>query len=66
MTVRFNDHEAELLREQARIEDRTMQDVLRVAFLEYLQRRSHTARVDEALRVLAPRNSDLLRRLGSA
>jgi hypothetical protein len=43
-----------------------MQDVARAAVREYIERHSHHDRVAEALAILAPRNKDLLRRLGEA
>ena len=66
MTLRLTDDEADALRRQADAEQRSMQDVAREAIREYVARRSHLARVDDALDVLTPRYSDLLDRLGRA
>lgn len=67
MTLRLSDDEAEALRRQADIEHRSMQDVAREAVREYVGRRAHLARIDEALDVLTPpRYAELLDRLGKA
>ncbi|MFB9742970.1 ribbon-helix-helix protein, CopG family [Pseudonocardia sulfidoxydans] len=66
MTLRLTDDEADALRRQAEREDRSMQEVVREAVREYVERRTHSARVDEALHVLAPRCANLLDRLGKA
>ncbi|GEL19493.1 hypothetical protein PA7_33300 [Pseudonocardia asaccharolytica DSM 44247 = NBRC 16224] len=66
MTLRLTDEEAEALRRQAEAEHRSMQDVARQAVREYVSRRGHLARVEEALDVLTPRYADLLDRLGRA
>lgn len=66
MTLRLTDEEADALRRQAEREHRSMQEVAREAVREYVERRTHTARVDEALDVLAPRYADLFDRLGKA
>lgn len=66
MTLRLTDDETAVLRNQAVVEQRSMQDVAREAIREYVARRSHLARVDAALDVLTPRYADLLDRLGKA
>lgn len=66
MTLRLTEDEAQALRAQAEIEQRSMQDVARAAVREYVQRRGVAAQVDEALDVLIPRYSGLLDRLGNA
>ncbi len=66
MTLRLTDDEADALRRQADAEQRSMQDVAREAIREYVARRSHLTRVDDALDVLTPRYAELLDRLGRA
>jgi predicted transcriptional regulator len=66
MTLRLTDDETADLRQQAEVEHRSMHDVAREAIREYVARRSHLARVDAALDVLAPRYAELLDRLGKA
>lgn len=66
MTLRLTDEETRALRTQAELEQRSMQEVARAAVREYVQRRSATAQVDEALHVLIPRYAGLLDRLGNA
>ncbi|MEQ3550620.1 ribbon-helix-helix protein, CopG family [Pseudonocardia nematodicida] len=66
MNVRFSDEETEQLRDRARAEGRSMGEVTRAAVREYLQRHGHQDRVAEVLADLAPRRSELLRRLGEA
>jgi predicted transcriptional regulator len=63
MTLRLTDEETEALRHQSQLEHRSMQAVARAAIREYIEQRSHMAKVDEALDVLTPRYADLLRRL---
>lgn len=65
MTLRLTDDETDALRRQAELEQRSMQDVARAA-VRYVARRSHLARVEDALDVLTPRYADLLDRLGRA
>ena len=66
MTLRLTEDEAQALRAQAEIEQRSMQDVVRAAVREYVERRCAAAQIDEALQVLIPRYSGLLDRLGNA
>jgi hypothetical protein len=54
MTLRLTDDEAQALRAQAQIENRSMQDVARAAVREYVQQRCAATQVDEALHVLIP------------
>jgi Ribbon-helix-helix protein, copG family len=62
MTLRLTDSEAEALRETARREHRSMQEVARTAIDEYVKRRAR--RRDEHLGVIVREDADLLRRLG--
>ena len=62
MTLRLTAAETEALRETARRERRSMQDVARTAIDEYVQRRAR--RRDEHLATIVAEDADLLRRLG--
>jgi predicted transcriptional regulator len=62
MTLRLTPAETEALRETARRENRSMQDVARAAIEEYVQRRG--LRRDEHLAVIVAEDAELLRRLG--
>ena len=64
MTLRLADDEAEGLRAQADVEDRSMQDVARAAVREYVDRHALSRKVDDALDILTPRYRDVLDRLG--
>ena len=64
MTLRLSPEDADALRRQAELEDRSMQDVAQGAIREYISRRTLAASVEEALDVLTPRYADLLKRLG--
>jgi predicted transcriptional regulator len=63
MTLRLTSEETEALRETARRERRSMQEVARVAIAEYVSRRAR--RRDEHLASIVAQDADLLRRLGS-
>ncbi|OGO54786.1 MAG: hypothetical protein A2Z32_07510 [Chloroflexi bacterium RBG_16_69_14] len=63
MTLRLTAAETEALRETARREHRSMQDVARTAIDEYVTRRAR--RRDEHLAVIVHEDAELLRRLGS-
>ena len=63
MTLRLTDAEIEALRETARRERRSMQEVARTAIGEYVTRRSR--RRDEHLATIVRQDAELLRRLGS-
>ena len=63
MTLRLTAEETEALRETARRERRSMQDVARTAIDEYVTRRAR--RRNEHLSVIVVEDADLLRRLGS-
>ena len=62
MTLRLTTAETEALRETARREHRSMQDVARTAIDEYVTRR--TRRRDEYLAAIVHEDAELLRRLG--
>ena len=63
MTLRLTASETEALRETARREHRSMQEVARTAIDEYVTRR--TRRRDEHLATIMLEDAELLRRLGS-
>jgi predicted transcriptional regulator len=62
MTLRLSEAETEALRETARREHRSMQEVARAAIEEYVTRR--TRRREDHLAVIAQEDAELLRRLG--
>ena len=62
MTLRLTAEEAEALRETARREHRSMQEVARTAIDEYVSRR--TRRRDAHLAEIVRDDAELLRRLG--
>jgi predicted transcriptional regulator len=64
MTLRLTDDEAAALRERARHEGRSMQDVAREAVREYIDHRSRRELLDEVLDEELPRYDEALRRLG--
>lgn len=62
MTLRLTPEEAAALRETARREHRSMQDVARTAIAEYVARR--TRHRDEHLAAIVAEDAELIRRLG--
>ena len=64
MTLRLSDEEAEALRAQAETENRSMQDVVRAAVREYVDRRGHETAVRDLSAQARSRYADVLRRLG--
>ena len=62
MTLRLTPAETEALRETARREHRSMQEVARTAIDEYVTRRAR--RRDEHLGAIVHEDAELLRRLG--
>ena len=62
MTLRLTPEETEALRETARREHRSMQEVARAAIGEYVSRRA--ARRDAHLTAIVREDAELLRRLG--
>lgn len=63
MTLRLTPEEAEALRDTARREHRSMQEVAREAIAAYVS--SRTRRRDDLLVRIVDEDADLLRRLGS-
>ena len=63
MTLRLTAQQAEALRETARREHRSMQDVARTAIDEYVSGRAR--RRDAHLAAIVREDAELLRRLGS-
>ena len=63
MTLRLTAAETEALRETARREHRSMQEIARVAIGEYVTRRAR--RRDEHIAAIVDEDAELLRRLGS-
>jgi predicted transcriptional regulator len=64
MTLRLTDDEALALRERARLEGRSMQEVARAAVRDYVDRQSRQELLDEILDEELPRYAEALRRLG--
>jgi len=64
MTLRLTDDEAAALRERARREGRSMQEVARAAVREYIDRTSRGELLDQVLDDELPRFAEALRRLG--
>ena len=64
MTLRLTDAETDALRERARREGRSMQEVAREAVREYIDRTSRQELLDRVLDEELPRFAEALRRLG--
>lgn len=64
MTLRLTDDETAALRETARREGRSMQDVARGAVREYIDRTSRRQLLDRVLDEELPRYAEALERLG--
>ena len=64
MTLRLTDDEADALRRRAKREGRSMQEVVRAAVREYVERTSRRELLDEVLDEELPRYAEALRRLG--
>ncbi|HZC62143.1 MAG TPA: ribbon-helix-helix protein, CopG family [Streptosporangiaceae bacterium] len=64
MTLRLSDEEADALRQRARLEDRSMQEVAREAIREYVEQRSREDLLEQVLDEEVPRYAEALRRLG--
>jgi predicted transcriptional regulator len=64
MTLRLSAEEAQALRQRARLEDRSMQEVAREAIREYVERHSREDLLDRVLDEEIPRYAEALRRLG--
>lgn len=64
MTLRLTDAETDALRERARREGRSMQEVARAAVRDYIERTSRRELLDEVLDEDLPRFAEALKRLG--
>lgn len=64
MTLRLDEPTNNALRARAEAEGRSMQEIVRSAVLEYIDRRSKADRLEEVLDTELPRYADALRRLG--
>ena len=64
MTLRLSDEEAEALRERARLEERSMQEVARQVIREYVEQHSREDLLDKVLDEELPPYAEALRRLG--
>ena len=64
MTLRLTEDETDALRQRARREGRSMQDVARAAVREYVDRTSREELLHEVLDEELPRFAEALRRLG--
>ena len=64
MTLRLSDDETEALRERARREGRSMQEVAREAVRVYIDQTSRRELLDRVLDEDLPRYAEALRRLG--
>jgi predicted transcriptional regulator len=64
MTLRLTDDETQALRERARREGRSMQEVAREAVRDYIDRTSRRELLDQVLDEELPRYAEALKRLG--
>jgi predicted transcriptional regulator len=64
MTLRLDDGESAALKAQAAAEQRSMQDVARSAIREYVSRRAHEARRDEAATRVMRAHAKAIEKLG--
>ena len=64
MTLRLTDEETDALRERAKHEGRSMQEVARAAVREYIDRTSRQELLEQVLDEELPRFAEALRRLG--
>ena len=64
MTLRLTDDEAEALRARADREQRSMQEVVRQAVRDYIERTSQRELLDQVLDEQLPRYAEALDRLG--
>jgi predicted transcriptional regulator len=62
--LRLSDEEADALRQRARLEDRSMQEVAREAIREYVEQHSREDLLERVLDEEIPRYAEALRRLG--
>ena len=64
MTLRLDDQTNAALRNRAEAEGRSMQEVVRLAVTEYIDRHSRQDALDRVLDTELPRYAEALRRLG--
>ncbi len=64
MTLRLDEQETEALRQRAKHEGRSMQEVARQAVRDYIERTSRRGLLDQVLDEELPRYAEALRRLG--
>ncbi len=64
MTLRLDEPTNDALRARAQAEGRSMQEVVRIAVLEYIDRHSKTDLLDQILDNELPRYAEALKRLG--
>jgi len=64
MTLRLDDPVHDALRERADAEGRSMQEVVKLAVAEYIDRHGRQDALDHVLETELPRYADALRRLG--
>lgn len=64
MTLRLSDSEQEALRARAAAEGMSMQETVRRAVREFVERGEHRDRLDSAADLVMDRHADALRRLG--
>ncbi len=62
--LRLSDEEADALRQRARLEGRSMQEVAREAIREYVEQHSREDLLEQVLDEEVPRYAEALRRLG--
>ncbi len=63
MTLRLDEHETEALRLRAELEGRSMQEIVRQAVRDYVERTSRRDLLDDVLDEELPRYAEALRRL---
>ena len=64
MTLRLDEPTNDALRARAQAEGRSMQEIVRIAVIEYIDRHSKADMLDQILDAELPRYADALRRLG--
>ncbi|HET7477787.1 MAG TPA: ribbon-helix-helix protein, CopG family [Dermatophilaceae bacterium] len=64
MTLRLSKEETDALRRQAELEGRSMQETVKAALTEYLDRRQRQVVLDRVLDRELPRYAEALERLG--
>jgi predicted transcriptional regulator len=64
MTLRLDEKTNEALRQRAESEGTSMQELVKLAIVEYIERHSRQEQLDRVLADELPRFADALRRLG--